>query len=422
VRIGIVTTWFERGAAYVSRQYRDLLAGDHEVFVYARGGELTGRGDPSWDQPGVTWARSRPTHGNTAFELGHFRRWLRRLRPDWVLFNEQQWWPPVLLCQDEGPRTAAYVDYYTEETVPLFGNYDLLLCNTRRHHSVFDWHPGCRYLPWGTRTDLFTAAAAGPVDPGRITFFHSAGISPGRKGTDLLLEAFEGLDGPDRLVIHAQDGLAGRLPDHRDRIGRLVDQGRLELHERPVHAPGLYHLGDVYVYPTRLEGIGLTIVEALSSGLPALVPDCPPMNEFVAGDAGRLVAVERYLPRADGYYWPQCRVDVGELRRQMDWYRTNAGRIGELKRAARAHAERELDWNRNAAGLGRILAETEPLRGDPRDGSRRAALAFEGRRADLRLFFPQLSRVLFRAADWLRPLASRYSGRRRAGRRTGADR
>ena len=42
-----------------------------------------------------------------------------------------------------------------------------------------------------------------------------------------------------------------------------------------------------------------------------------------------------------------------------------------------------------------------------------AALAFERRRADLRLFFPQLSRVLFRAADWLRPLASRYSGRRR---------
>ena len=37
MHIGIVTTWFERGAAYVSRQYRDALAGQHTVFIFARG-------------------------------------------------------------------------------------------------------------------------------------------------------------------------------------------------------------------------------------------------------------------------------------------------------------------------------------------------------------------------------------------------
>ena len=98
MKIAIVTTWFERGAAYVSRQYRDLLAGEHEVFIYARGGEERARGNPVWDDGRVAWARSLPTHGNTAFRLGRFRRWLRRLSPDLVLFNEQQWWPPVLLC------------------------------------------------------------------------------------------------------------------------------------------------------------------------------------------------------------------------------------------------------------------------------------------------------------------------------------
>ena len=39
MNIGIVTTWFERGGAYVSRQYRDLLKNDFNVFIYARGGE-----------------------------------------------------------------------------------------------------------------------------------------------------------------------------------------------------------------------------------------------------------------------------------------------------------------------------------------------------------------------------------------------
>ena len=113
MKIGLVTTWFERGAAHVSRQYRDALRPQHEVVIYARGGERDGRSDPRWDSEEVTWGRSVPTHGNTAFILGHFRHWLLRERPDVVLFNEQQWWPPVLMCHDLGFRTAAYVDYYT---------------------------------------------------------------------------------------------------------------------------------------------------------------------------------------------------------------------------------------------------------------------------------------------------------------------
>jgi glycosyltransferase involved in cell wall biosynthesis len=411
VKIAIVTTWFERGAAYVSRQYRDLLAGEHDVLVYARGGEERARGDVDWDDERVTWARSLPTHGNTAFRLGHFRRWLRRRRPDLVLFNEQQWWPPVLLCQDLGVATASYVDYYTEESVPLFGNYDLLLCHTLRHHSVFTWHPASHHLPWGTRTDLFTPRAAGTARDERITFFHSAGLSPRRKGTDILLEAFERLDRPARLVIHAQEALLPRLPEQRSRIAALLAEGRLELHERIVHAPGLYHLGDVYAYPTRLEGIGLTIAEALACGLPVIVPDCAPMSEFVEGEAGRTVAVAGYRPRSDGYYWPQCEVDSEDLGRQLRWYCDNRERIDQLKGAARRHAERRLDWRQNAAGLGRLLQGVEPLRGEMRDRARRAALAFERRRVDLRFFYPLLSRVLFRGADLLRPLASRYSGR-----------
>jgi glycosyltransferase involved in cell wall biosynthesis len=419
VRIGIVTTWFERGAAYVSRQYRDLLANDHDVFIYARGGESYARGDPRWDDERVTWARSIPTHGNTAFRLGHFQRWLRRSRPDLVLFNEQHWWPPVLLCQDLGLRTAAYVDYYTEKTVELFGNYDLLLCHTRRHRSVFDWHPACHHIPWGTQIDLFDARSLEPAAPGKITFFHSAGISPVRKGTDILLDAFANLGESPRLVIHAQDRLADRLPHRRARIEQLLATGRLELHERSAPPPGLYSLGDVYVYPTRLEGIGLTIAEALASGLPVIVPDAPPMSEFIDAESCRAVEVDRFLPRSDGYYWPQSMVDPADLARHMEWYCARLDRIGELKRAARSHAERKLDWQRNAAGLGACLEQVERLKGEDRERARRAALAFERNRVDLSYFYPWLSRAMFRAADLLQPLSSRYSGRRPAGGSSG---
>ena len=58
MRIGIVTTWFERGAAYVSRQYRKQLERQHEVFIYARGGERQAIQDPKWDDKNVTWGKA----------------------------------------------------------------------------------------------------------------------------------------------------------------------------------------------------------------------------------------------------------------------------------------------------------------------------------------------------------------------------
>ncbi len=406
MKIGLVTTWFERGAAHVSRQYRDALRAQHEVVIYARGGEKRARGDPRWDGDDVTWGRSVPTHGNTAFHLGHFRRWLRRQRPDVVLFNEQQWWSPVLLCHDLGFRTAAYIDYYTEATVPLFANYDLLLCHTRRHHSVFEWHPGCVYLPWGTRTDRFLPRSEEAVHPGSVTFFHNAGFNPHRKGTDLVLEAFSRIERPSRLIIHSQVDLGALGP-----IAELRAAARLELRTGDVPEPGLYHLGDVYVYPTRLEGLGLSVPEALSCGLPVVVPDCPPMNELASAECGRLLAVERYQPRRDGYYWPQCLVSSEELQRQMEWYCANAERLPELKRAAREHALRHLDWSRHGRELPGILEGVSMLEGESRRRARTAALQFEKQRTDVRLFYPLTTRVLLKAARYLRPLASRYSGR-----------
>lgn len=57
MNIGIVTTWFERGAAYVSRQYMEALSSDPEnrVFVYARGGEAYAKKNSQWDKENVTW-------------------------------------------------------------------------------------------------------------------------------------------------------------------------------------------------------------------------------------------------------------------------------------------------------------------------------------------------------------------------------
>lgn len=354
--IGIVTTWFERGAGYVSRAYKAVLEREHTVYIYARGGEGYAIGDPCWDGPEVTWG---PWFGrSTAISMIHFSRWLRNRDIDLVLFNEQQDLRPVLATGALGYPTGAYVDYYTRESVADFLAYDLVICNTRRHHSVFAQHPGALYLPWGTDTRLFRPAALDRlVHPDRVTFFHSAGMGGVnlRKGTDLLVRAFAGVPGEARLVIHSQVG----LERYGDQVARLIENdSRIEFIQGTVASPGLYHLGDVYVYPTRLEGIGLTICEALAAGLPVLTTDRPPMNEFVQdGVTGALLRVEREAVRADGYYWPEAQVDLPHLREVLQRYAADRGLVLRQKRAARAYALKERDWRVNAGGLDARIAD-----------------------------------------------------------------
>lgn len=356
MRIGIVTTWFERGAAYVSRQYRDVLRKDHEVFVYARGGERMATDDTTWNDSRVTWGErswGKDFRDETRKKnLEHFASWITTNNIECVFFNEEHWWEPVLWCKEHGVVTGAYIDYYTRETMPFFAMYDFLVCNTRRHRDAFLWHPQVVYIPWGTDTDLFAPKNTGIVDPGHMTFFHSAGMSPERKGTLFLLDAFSRLDNDRaRLVIHSQRPLAGALPERADLIRALETQGCLTCIEKTVSAPGLYYLGDVYVYPALLDGIGLTVAEALASGLPVITGNSAPMNEFVTETNGMLVDIKKCYPRDDGYYWPMCEVDVDDLCRAMKAACDRIDTLASWKRTAREYAEQHLDWKKNAVGL-----------------------------------------------------------------------
>jgi len=166
-----------------------------------------------------------------------------------ILFNEQHWWPPVKWCTDRGILTGAYIDYYTEATIPLFANYDFLICNTKRHFSAFDWHPQAFYVPWGTDVNLFKPTSTERVDSNRVVFFQSCGFSPARKGTDFVLRAFSQLKDKNSslLRLHSQVDLGEKIPelktliepsissltdcmqyyvDHADELPRLKSEAR----------------------------------------------------------------------------------------------------------------------------------------------------------------------------------------------------
>jgi glycosyltransferase involved in cell wall biosynthesis len=378
MNIGIVTTWFERGAAYVSRQFEHVLSENNEIYIYARGGENYARGNPTWDKENVTWGKRNMLSSPTQINLSHLKKWIKTNSIDIILFNEQHDWKPVVALTEMNVKTGAYIDYYKKETVPFFEIYDFLICNTKRHYSVFDWHPQAYYVPWGTNTELY-APGKHSFDENRLSFFHSSGMNPYRKGTDFLLEAFEHIDRKEsRLIIHSQVDIKAFFPEKTKLIEKFLKEGSLELILKTIGSPGLYYLGDVYVYPSRLEGIGLTIAEAISSGLPAIVPDQQPMNEFIqSSDAGRLVKISYTEKRRDNYYWPQSIVDIDDLIEQMQFYLKNKAQIHAYKKNARKYAKKNLDWHTNLNAFEPRLKELKKSGNDKKEDLCLAAVNYD---------------------------------------------
>lgn len=356
--IGFISTWFERGAAYVTKHYIDLLKDHHNVFVYARGGEQYGKGDSNWDLPYVTWS---PKLLNSNINFKHFKKWIIKNNIDTLLFNEQKEIDIVYNMKKHFPelKIGAYIDYYTEDTVKEFWLYDFLICNTKRHYFVFKNHPQCFYVPWGTDVDLYK-----PVDNQnkQLTFFHSSGMS-NRKGTNSVIQAFiEGnIYKKSKLIIHTQQSLQAFI-EYED---EYLKKYNIDIIQETVPAPGLYYLADVFVYPTMLDGLGLTMYEALASGLPVITTNHPPMNEVINNKVGRLTEVEYLRSRNDGYYWPLSIVSLDSLIKNMQFFIENPKVLNDMKKTARSEAVSKWNWRDRKKEVNDIFTNTEVIVQNP---------------------------------------------------------
>lgn len=358
--IGIVTTWFERGAAYVSRIYKELLEKEgHTIYIFARGGEnLSGSVGDLWNGKEVTRSNR---YIDTTIDKRLFKHWLKKYGIEAILFNEQQDFRILAWLKKNYPqiKIAAYVDYYTEYTIPWFEIYDFLICNTHRHMQAMKNHPQKYYIRWGTDTEVFK--------PGNerhevVTFFHSAGLAV-RKGTDLLIDAY--IHGKiyekAKLVIHTQKPIELCCPYKKDELEKY----NIEVIEKTVPAPGLYYRGDIYVYPTRLDGLGLTMYEALSCGLPMITTDFPPMNEVGDETIVKRVKVADYYSRGDAYYFPMAICDESSLIDAMKWYAERPDEVEKQKKLAREYALKYYEISNQSKAVSNAFLESKLRKVEP---------------------------------------------------------
>lgn len=112
------------------------------------------------------------------------------------------------------------------------------------------------------------------------------------KGMDVFLRALGGLRRPFRAV------LGGRFDDEKERSALLAGAGlRAEIASTLTFTGGLaneelralYHLADLFVYPTRADTLPLVVLEAMACGLPVVSTTVGGIPFEVSREAGVLV-------------------------------------------------------------------------------------------------------------------------------------
>ena len=105
-----------------------------------------------------------------------------------------------------------------------------------------------------------------------------------RKGSDLLEPIMKEL-GDDYILLTT----SGLRTENKIKFNNIRSLGKLDL-KGLVRA---YNLCDMLLFPSRLEGFGLTVAEAMACGKPVVTTDCSSLPELVIdGKGGYLCPVD----------------------------------------------------------------------------------------------------------------------------------
>ncbi len=295
MRIGLVTKWFASGQAVVSRYIRSALDElGHETFVLAKPGKGPRArqervADPIWDQPGVTQA------SEADIPDGEYAAWAGGHGLDAVFCDQNDQFPEIAGLREGGVRTIGrfvWEHFAPEHAGPAREAFDVIYSFTRAEQDRYrGFGIDSPLLTWGCHPELLgyvpagsSASRPGPAGfaqgPDEVWFYVPGSFMGKRKPFVEIVEAFTRTRDPRlRLLIRGQvDRKAGRLEQAAAGDGRVV----IELEDRPTDE----HLRqfascDVCLSPSRWEGLGLPLYEAVAFGMPSITNDSPPMNEIV---------------------------------------------------------------------------------------------------------------------------------------------
>jgi glycosyltransferase involved in cell wall biosynthesis len=356
MRVGIVSKWFASGQAIVARYVRSALDDlGHETFILAKEGTGPRAGaervpDPVWDQPGVTET------GESDVPLEVYREWVEREGIEVILSDNHYQFDEFAALRAEGVKTIGRFvwEHFTDEHVAGAKEaYDIVYSLHRGEQKRYaEMGIESPYLVWGCHPEL-VAVEPDQHDDGLVRLLVPGSFMGRRKPLDEMLEAFaQTKDERLRLIIKGQtarkEKKLAKAADSDSRIEILIEDQPTDQHLSFVAGC------DVCLSPTRWEGLGLPLYEAIAFGQPTITNDNAPMNEAVLdGVNGFLVSASvEGTARSGITSWSP---DPGELAKAMERIADDGARA-ELAAGARELRDGERAWSRTVAGYAELLS------------------------------------------------------------------
>ncbi|RJP52036.1 MAG: glycosyltransferase family 1 protein [Anaerolineaceae bacterium] len=210
-------------------------------------------------------------------------------------------------------------------------------------------------FPWGVDLEHFTkkeesdalSLSKGKESDGFVLFCNRAWET--RYGVDVLARAFVKVaqKRDDVRLLLLSGGSQGA------KLRKILQSGGAEEYVTfggqisQTDLPRWYHMADLYISPSHVDGSSVSLMEALACGLPCLVSDIPANKEWV-------------FENENGWLFRDG--DADQLAEKILAAMNQREKLPEIGEAARRSAEMRADWKKNAAALMKVYNQMS-LRG-----------------------------------------------------------
>ena len=359
IRLGLVTAWGECGMGYVARNWVYTFNKYNEKIEY----QIYSRSLPWLTK--FRWQGPMVINGPEQMEIDHphFWNWIDEFKPDVILFQDQNIYGKSQMKEESfrlkkmGIKLINYPDWIRRGEIEDYrGIYDINLAHVKRNYNwlVDAGVDQPTLIPWGVIIKNFPFHERNIKD--KIIFYINIGTGTTRKGYTLIPEVLEKMKGnfinrffspktyDYKFIVTAIENSTNRI--NKSFINYFNSNPQCEFHYKTANneSGGLYSIGDVYIYPTKKEGIGLTITEAMCTGMPVVTSNYPTMNEWLEDEKeGRLIKpkkIKKSSMPTDKVY-----IDTSHLAEILIDYIENPEKVTEHSLNARERIVKDFNWD-----------------------------------------------------------------------------
>ena len=191
-------------------------------------------------------------------------------------------------------------------------------------------------FPWGVDLEQFSPSTVKRSLP-TFTLFCNRSWEP-RYGVDVLARAFIQVaqQKEDVELVLLNDGSQGNMIRNILQRGDVLDRVTFGGQVSQTDLPRWYHMADLYISPSHVDGSSVSLMEALACGIPSLVSDIPANKEWV-------VEAENGWLFRDG--------NVDDLASKILAAMNQREKLPGIGAAGRRSAEKRADWKKNSEAL-----------------------------------------------------------------------